>query len=268
MLDMDKARGAIANAATPGVGTALGGVLGGLMVHYLPAPTHLVYFVLAAIFVAQMAGVLFIPELIPPRAGAIASLRPRIGLPAATRKSILIVAPVLIAIWALAGFYGSLAPSLVRTSFGLDSSLAGGIALFVLAGCGGTSVLLTRRLPARTLMLYGASALLAGVGLALASLSWHSATAFFLGTALAGSGFGTAFQGSILTVMPLAAPQERGGVLSVIFVVSYVAMGVPAVIAGYFVARYGDLFLVAREFGAGVMLLTALALIGTLRHKK
>jgi predicted MFS family arabinose efflux permease len=268
MLDMDKARGAIANAATPGVGTALGGVLGGLMVHYLPAPTHLVYFVLAVIFVAQMAGVLFIPELIPPRAGAIASLRPRMGLPAATRKSILIVAPVLIAIWALAGFYGSLAPSLLRTRFGLDSSLAGGIALFVLAGCGGTSVLLTQRLPARTLMLYGTSALLAGVGLVLASLSWHSATAFFLGTALAGSGFGTAFQGSILTVVPLAAPQERSGVLSVIFVVSYVAMGVPAVIAGYFVARYGDLFLVAREFGAGVMLLTALALIGTLRHKK
>jgi predicted MFS family arabinose efflux permease len=268
MLDMDKARGAIANAATPGVGTALGGVLGGLMVHYLPAPTHLVYFVLAVIFVAQMAGVLFIPELIPPRAGAIASLRPRMGLPAATRKSIPIVAPVLIAIWALAGFYGSLAPSLLRTRFGLDSSLAGGIALFVLAGCGGTSVLLTQRLPARTLMLYGTSALLAGVGLVLASLSWHSATAFFLGTALAGSGFGTAFQGSILTVVPLAAPQERSGVLSVIFVVSYVAMGVPAVIAGYFVARYGDLFLVAREFGAGVMLLTALALIGTLRHKK
>jgi len=220
------------------------------------------------IFVAQMAGVLFLPELILPRAGAIASLRPRIGLPPATRKSILIVAPVLIAIWALAGFYGSLAPSLVRTSFGLDSSLAGGIALFVLAGCGGISVLLTQRLPARTLMLYGASALLAGVGLALASLSCHSATAFFLGTALAGSGFGTAFQGSILTVVPLAAPQERGGVLSVIFVVSYVAMGVPAVIAGYFVARYGDLFLVAREFGVGVMLLTALALLGTLRHKK
>ena len=268
MLDMDKARGAIANAATPGVGTALGGVLGGLMVHYLPAPTHLVYFVLAVIFVAQIVGVLFIPELIPPRAGAIASLRPRIGLPPATRKSILIVAPVLIAIWALAGFYGSLAPSLVRTSFGLDSSLAGGIALFVLAGCGGISVLLTERLPARTLMLYGASALLAGVGLALASLAWHSATAFFLGTALAGSGFGTAFQASILTVVPLAAPQERGGVLSVIFVVSYVAMGVPAVIAGYFVARHGDLFLVAREFGAGVMLLTALALLGTLRHKK
>ena len=184
MLDMDKARGAVANSVAPAGGTAVGGILAGLMVHYLPAPTHSVYFVLAAIFTAQVVGVLFIPELNPPRAGAIASLRPRFCLPAATRQPMLTAAPVLIAVWALAGFYGSLAPSLVRTSFALDSSLAGGIALFVLAGSGGISVLLTQQLSARTLMLYGPSALLAGVGLVLASLSYQSATAFFLGTAL------------------------------------------------------------------------------------
>ena len=53
-------------------GLIVGGIVGGLMVHYLPAPTHLVYFVLAAIFVAQVAGILFIPELIAPRTGAMA----------------------------------------------------------------------------------------------------------------------------------------------------------------------------------------------------
>lgn len=264
MLDMDSARGAVANSVAPAAGSALGGILGGLMVHYLPAPTHFIYYVLAAIFVAQVAAVLFIPELIPPRAGAIASLRPRFSLPSATRRPLLIAAPVLIAVWALAGFYGSLAPSLVRTSFGLDSSLAGGIALFVLAGSGGTSVLLMRNLEARTLMIYGPAALMAGVALTISSLSYHSGAGFFLGSALAGSGFGTGFQGAIRTVVPLAAPQERGGVLSVIFVISYIALGLPAVIAGYSVARSGDLFLTAREFGAVVIVLAALALVGTL----
>jgi len=268
LLDMDKARGAVANSVAPASGTALGGVLGGLMVHYLPEPTHFVYFVLAAIFVVQVVGILFIPELVPVRAGAIASLRPRFCLPAATRQPFLLAAPVLIAVWALAGFYGSLGPSLVRTSFGFDSSLAGGIALFVLAGSGGISALLTQSLSARTLMLYGASVLLAGVGITLASLSYDSATAFFLGIALAGSGFGAGFQGALRTVVPLAAPQERAGVMSVIFVVSYLAMGVPAVIAGYFVARHGDLLLTAREFGAVVMVLAAMALVGTLRTER
>src|SRR5713226_9505441 len=142
MMDIDKVRGAVANSVAPASGTALGGVLAGLMVHYLPAPTHLVYLFLAAIFVAQVIGVLLMSESMPPRAGALASLRPRLSLPAATRQPILVVAPVLIAVWALAGFYGSLAPSLVRSSFGLDSSLVGGIALFVLAGSAGISVLL------------------------------------------------------------------------------------------------------------------------------
>ena len=90
--------------------------------------------------------------------------------------------------------------------------------------------------------------------------AYQSATAFFVGTALAGSGFGTAFQGSVRTVVPLAAPHERGSVLSVIFVVSYLAMGLPAVITGYLVARSGNISGIALEFGIMVMLLAALAL--------
>ena len=265
MLDMDKARGAVANSVAPATGTALGGLLGGIMVHYLPAPTHLVYFVLAGIFVAQVVGVILMPESMPPRAGAMASLRPQFSLPAATRQPILVAAPVLVAVWALAGFYGALAPSLVSSSFGFDSSLLGGIALFVLAGSAGISVLFTQRLEARALMIYGATVLIAGVAVTVISLPYHSATAFFLGILVAGSGFGTGFQGAIRTVVPLAAPQERGGVLSVIFVISYLAMGVPAVIAGYLVALQGDLLSTAREFGAVVMVFAALALIGTLR---
>src|SRR5258707_1656819 len=57
MLDIDKARGTVANSVAPASGTALGAVLAGIMAHYLPAPTQLVYFVLAMIFIAQVVGV-------------------------------------------------------------------------------------------------------------------------------------------------------------------------------------------------------------------
>ena len=266
MMDVDKMRGAVANSVAPAAGTALGAVLAGLMVHYLPAPTHLVYLVLAAVFVAQVIGIVLMPESMPPRVGAMASLRPQFSLPAATRQPILVAAPVLVAVWALAGFYASLGPSLVQSSFGLDSSLQGGIALFVHTGSAGVAVLFTQRLEGRTLMIYGATALIAGAAVAIASLSYHSAPAFFLGTALAGSGFGMGFQAAIRTVVPLAAPTERAGVLSVIFLISYLAMGLPAVVAGYFVAQQGDVVTTARELGAVVMVLAALALLGTLRR--
>ena len=52
----------------------------------------------------------------------------------------------------------------------------------------------------------------------------------------------------------------RAGVLSVIFVVSYLAMGVPAVIAGCLVVYGKDIFATAHEFGAAVMVLAPLCL--------
>src|SRR5215468_10692845 len=130
MLDLDKARGPVANAVAPPLGTGAGGLLAGLLVHYLPAPTLLVYFVLAFVFVLQAVGVIFMGETVTRRAGAVASLRPQFGLPAAARAPMLIAAPVLIAAWSLAGFYGSLIPALTRTALGFDPSLASGIAAF------------------------------------------------------------------------------------------------------------------------------------------
>src|SRR5260221_10782582 len=97
MLDLDKARGTIANAVAPALGTAAGGIVGGLMVHFLPAPTHLVYLVLGAGFLAQAAGVALMTETASLRPGALGSLKPRFSVPRATRRPLLIAVPALVA---------------------------------------------------------------------------------------------------------------------------------------------------------------------------
>jgi len=51
----------------------------------------------------------------------------------------------------------------------------------------------------------------------------------------------------------------------VIFVISYVAMGLPAVLAGFVLAHVGNIQSTARDFGAIVMMLSALAAAGSLR---
>ncbi len=264
MLDLDKARGPVANAVTPPLGTGAGGLLAGLLVHYLPAPTLLVYVVLAAVFMLQAAGVIFMAETVTRRAGAVASLKPQFGLPAAARAPMLLAAPVLVAAWALAGFYGSLIPALTRSVFGFDPSLASGMAAFVFAGGGATTVLALSSREPRRVMAYGAVALIAGTAAAMGALGAQSAVGFFIASAIAGSGFGAGFQGAIRTVLPTAKIHERAGVLSVLFVVSYLAMGVPSIVAGFLVSRGGALLLTAQSFGAAVAALAALALLGTL----
>ena len=268
MLDLDKARGPVANAVTPPLGTGAGGLLAGVLVHYLPAPTLLVYFVLATVFVLQALGVIFMAETVTRRAGAVASLKPQFGLPAAARASMLIAAPVLVAAWSLAGFYASLIPALMRSVFGFDPSLASGIAAFAFAGSGAATVLALGSRAPRTVMAYGAIALIAGTAAAMGALGAQSAAGFFLATALAGSGFGAGFQGAVRTVLPTAKAHERAGVLSVVFVVSYLAMGVPTIIAGFFVSRGAQLLATAQEFGAVVAILSALALAGTLSGRR
>jgi predicted MFS family arabinose efflux permease len=264
LLDLDKARGSVANAIAPILGTATGGLVGGLMVHFLPAPTHLVYAMFGVIFVLQCAGVVLMPESISPESGALASLKPQFAVPPAVRAPMLLAVPVLIAAWSLAGLYASLAPALIRSRFGLDASLFGGTALFVLAIGGAAAVLLLRQREARTMMGFGAAGLFAGVGAVLVALSFPSVGLFFLGTALAGMGFGAGFQGAIRTIVPLAAPHERAGVLSVAFVVCYLAMGLPAVAAGFAIAGGHSILATARDFGGVVMVLATLALGGTL----
>jgi hypothetical protein len=43
LLDINKNKGGVANAVSPPLGTAMGGILSGIFVQYLPAPTMLIY---------------------------------------------------------------------------------------------------------------------------------------------------------------------------------------------------------------------------------
>jgi predicted MFS family arabinose efflux permease len=262
MIDMNKSRGTAANAVAPAFGSAAGGIVAGFFVQFLPAPMHLVYAALAAVFVMQTVGLKFMKEPIAPIPGAWKSLRPQIALPSAAREPLLLALPVLIAVWALGGLYASLGPVLVRGMLDSNAPLLGGLALFVLAASGGIAVLLLQALEARKMMALGAACLLAGVGLAVLALTRNEVTLFFLGTAVAGVGFGTGFQGAVRTVISVAAPHERAGTLSILFIVSYIALGAPAIIAGSMV-RHAGLAATAQIFGLVVMALAAVALVAS-----
>jgi hypothetical protein len=265
MLDIEETRGAVANATAPGLGTASGVLLSAIAVQWLPAPTRLVYEVLAALLLAQALGVLWLPETSPRAPGAWRSLVPQIALPTQTRRPMLAVAPVLFAVWALGGFYASLGPSLIAHVVGSASVIDAGLGLGILAGVGALTTYVLRTEPAARVMLIGTSALIAGVGVVLLSILVRSPLGFFLGTALAGVGFGAGFQGGIRLVAPLAHPDQRAGVLSVLFTVSYLGLGLPAVVAGVAVDRGGDLVATSYEYGLAVIVLALIATANLIR---
>ncbi len=262
MLDIDKTRGMIANSLAPPIGTAAGAVLSGIFVQYLPHPTQLVYVVMAAVFLVQGVVVYLMPETHAPRPGALASLRPHLRLPPAIRESLVLAAPALVATWALAGFYASLGPSLMRDMLG-SSTFVASLSLFVLAASAALATLAMRNMPTATLARIGAISLAAGVAGVIASSSLHSTPLFLAATAVAGAGFGAGFQGALRSVVANLLAHERAGAMSIALVMSYLAMGLPAIAAGYLVTRQGDLVATAREFGALVIVLALVSLSAT-----
>ncbi len=267
MLDLDRELGTFANAVTPAMGSATGAILSALAVRFLPDPTHLIYLALIGVLALQATAIATMRETVTRTPGALASLRPEIALPPALRAPVLTAVPVLIAVWALGGLYGALGPALVRALTGSDNVVLGGLSLFVLAASAVIATILLRRASARMVMAFGILALITGVAVTILALSLGSAAVFFTGSVIAGAGFGSGFQGGIRLVVPLAAAHERAGLVSLLYVVSYLGLGVPAVLAGFGIVHGGGLIGTTRYYGEAVIALAALALVGLLRNR-
>jgi hypothetical protein len=267
MLDVDRERGALANALAPGLGSGSGALISALFVQFLPAPTHLIYYALIGVFAAQAIGVALLRETVTPVPVTRAVFVPEVRLPRAVRGPVLAAAPVLFAAWALAGLYAALGPSIVQALTGSGSVVLGASSVTVLTVTAVSSVYLLRNVPARSVLVWGIAGLVGGVAITLIALGAGSVALFFVGTAVSGVGFGAGFQGGIRSVVPLAAPHERAGVLSLLFVISYLGMGIPAVAAGFGATDGLGLLGAARVYGIALIVLAGLALAGLRRTR-
>lgn len=250
-----KRLGAMITSVSPLAGLAVGALLTGVAVKFSVQPVMLVFGVLAMVFALGAAVVLWMPETVTPRAGALASLVPRVSIPAQARAEFARGLPVFVVVWALGGLYLSLAPSLMLHVFGIDNGVVNGLTVAVLSGMGAIAPTLLARFAAPKPVILGMASIAAGLVLLLASLATRSLALFFVGTAVAGLGFGGAFSALVQTLAPMAQSHERGELFAAIFVVSYLAFSLPAMLAGFLVAPLG--LLNTTEGYAAVLLLIA-----------
>ena len=265
MIEADAERGTIASAASPGTGSGLGALLSGLAVQFLPGPTHTIYVILAAVLAAQA---LIVLRVIPEgrrRPASLDALRPRVAIPAQARAVFLAVAPVVFAVWALSGFYAALSPALYTNLSGSDAVWPTALPLFILLWSGTLATVVLRRATGPALTITGAVSTLAGLGMTVAAIELGSAGLYLAASAVAGVGFGTGFQGPIRSLAPLAADDERPALMSAVFIVAYVALGIAAVIPGALVSASASLTTVTVELAIAVAVLASIALCATLR---
>jgi MFS family permease len=264
MIEADAERGTIASAASPGAGSGLGALLSGLVVQFLPGPTHTIYLILAAVLAAQA---LIVLRLVPGgerRLASLDALRPRVAVPAQAHAVFLAAAPVVFAVWGLSGFYAALSPALYTTLSGSGAVWPTALPLFILVGSGSLATVILRRVAGPALTVTGAVSTLAGLGVTVAAIELGSVGLYLAASAVAGVGFGTGFQGPIRSLAPLAADDERPALLSAVFVVAYVGLGIAAVIPGALVSAGASLTAVTVELAIALAVLTSIALCATL----
>lgn len=262
LLDTDKKRGPLVNTLMPLLGMMAGALGSGILVAFAPMPAHLVYVLLLAAYILQLALLPFVPETGTRQSGAWASLRPHVTVPRHVRAVLLRITPANIAVWALGGFYLSLMPSLIRAATGLTSPLIGGLAVAVLTLSGVFGIMTLRRRDASQILIVGTASLAIGVVVTLTGVYLSSIPLLLAGTMVAGFGWGAGFSGAIGSLMPLAEPGERAGLLAALYVQSYLAFSLPAILAGLFAPRLG-LPVTSYYYGGVVIVLALASLIAT-----
>lgn len=263
LLDTDRQQGPLVNSVAPLLGMACGAMGSSLLVEFAPLPTQLIYWTLLALMLLQAVYVWRLPETVSRIAGALASLRPTLHVPPQARRALWLALPVDVAVWAMGGFYLSLAPSLVRAATGSTSNLIGGGLVAVLTLSGALMIFTLRNRPADKVLRLGAGLLAVGVTLILTAVHSASLPLFFVATLIAGSGFGAGFLGALRSVVPLALPHERAGLMSAFYVLSYLAFCLPSLLAGNLIRSFG-LIATTDGYGAVLILLSVGALIGLL----
>jgi len=113
----------LVTSAFSSLGPGLGALITSALVQYAPAPTHLIWWALLAVFAVGIVAVLAMAEPGSRRPGVLASLRPRVAVPRQARGTFAAAVPCFVAVWALGGLYLSLGPSLAAEATGSPNVL-------------------------------------------------------------------------------------------------------------------------------------------------
>ena len=251
------------NSVIPLGGLAVGALISGILMDVTEMAEADVFGTLVVAYVLFAAVIWLIPETAPRHEGVWASLRPRVGVPATAAKAFWRSAPAVVAGWATGGLYLSLGAPIVRHVFGAEDHVTQAGVVALLCAAGAVACYLARGHSSRQVTLYGTSALSIGTALTLAAIGWQSLPAYLAALIIAGTGFGTCFYGVLRSIVPVVRPDERGELFASLFTLSYLAFGLPTLLAGMAVGTFG---LTSTTLGYGALIVLFSATAGLLRR--
>jgi MFS family permease len=223
----------------PLAGLGIGALFAGIVAQFASDAAFTVWLVLVVIFTLGTIFTLFTPETSTCRPGALASLTPRVSVPAQVRGLFSATLPGTISAFMMMALFLGLVPIVLVSVFEVGDPIVGALAAFVTFGAGTVVSAVTGAARPHRLRLLGAGAMTTGAILFVGSVGAHALPLLWAAAVFGGAGLGASFSGTTRGLVPEVKPHERAGLFAAIYLVAYLAMGLSAIVAGLFVDVVG-----------------------------
>jgi predicted MFS family arabinose efflux permease len=242
ILDLQPRRDPVTSAVTNGVvsnvGLGLGILTTAVLSEVVAEPLTIPYLILLGLILVALLGVYWMPEPVTSRRPLQLALeRPQVS--AVVRGPFLLAGLGVLASWSIAGLFFSLGPQLGTQLFDTRSAIVASIGICALLGTAALAQLVLGRIPPWL----GASAGSGILAVGMVSIVWasvvESGTVYLAGSVVSGFGFGISYLGGLRGLVAVIPPAHRAGVMSAFYLVAYVSLSVPAVLAGLLVSSLG-----------------------------
>jgi MFS family permease len=249
--------GIVATIANVG-GLAVGPLMAGALVQYVPGGLTLTFVALLAALVLAAVVVARSPEgrePVQPRP----RYRPqRLRAPTQGRGQFVAATTGAFLTFAVGGLLAGLAGTFLAGPLHHPSAVLTGLVIFLNFGAGVLVQSTTTHWPAHRLIAAGLVPLLVGLVILVAS-AWTSPASlplFLVGSAVTGLGGGAIIRGSLSVVIATASPADRAGALTTYFTAGYVGVSLPVLGAGaalQYLSPRVTLLIFAAAVGAGIL---------------
>jgi predicted MFS family arabinose efflux permease len=247
---------ALVTMGAQATGFAAALLLGGALTQYGPWPTRLCFWILAVLLFILLVGTWFLPR--HAAGAAVRDRRSRMpSVPRHVRRVFALSSTAMMAAYAFGVLVLSLGGQVAHDLIGSPNAFLNGVVLAVFPVVMGGTGIITRTLPPRTALVAGALVSCLAMALLVLAVDFRDLVIYLLATAAAGGAYSLLFVGGLQVISAAAPGHHRGGILSALYLLAYLSMGVLALILGAIATAHGLGFAV--DLGAAAIILMNVA---------
>ncbi|MCK0438806.1 MFS transporter [Gordonia alkaliphila] len=259
----DGARNGAVSGAALNAGIALTVLGAAAAAQWSSIPLRLPYAIMLVVVLGLLAATIALVEPHTGRTGAKIRLSAP-SVPAEIRSDFWFSGIGILTAWSVLGVFLSLYPALAQQTTGQTSLIFVGSVIAVMAAAAAASQFVGGRFPPRATAIAGDIGMIIALIGAIFAVRSGSMTAIIVDSLFLGAVFGLAFGGSLRHLSEVTPADSRGRVMSAYYLLGYLAMGIPTVVAGTVASRYGTAAIFPWFAGAVAVACLGAAVLGAL----